>query len=521
MVGSAESSPDRAVPASFLNPAVMMSNRETDTVAYERRSPDTRLSATASANPARVATRAPMTTDPPASMPSERFHWLRSGSRYRGTGLWSTRTTAGLFGVAGFMRDTAPSATSARATTHRARTAVPGVEVARIVNEETMTDHSVPLPPPEMPRASSDDTRRLVIAVPLVTVSWLVMVVILVMATVRISRWELAPGEAMPVSPRISFTKPAGAGGSLPTRYPAENGIRFVTAFGGQLSVLDSVLGWLDPHVQVDTYEEHFGQQTPTVSRHVGFQSMYGAKQVAEYVAMKRLGLDAQFIEGLVAVNELVCSDNPAPKSACKLLEVGDTIVKFDGEATPTLSALAAAMKGHGVGDEVTLTVVPWGEEPDSVSAQEKRTVQLMANPDDNSKAIIGFIPADTRTVKLPFEVAISTTDIGGPSAGLAFTLGLIDDLTKGNLMGKGRVAATGTMAPDESVGAIGALRQKAIAVRDAGATLFLVPAGQSPEEVVAARKAAGPGVKIVQVATLSEALRALVANGGNPLPAK
>jgi len=395
------------------------------------------------------------------------------------------------------------------------------VDVARTVSDINMTETSVPLPPPEIPASPDDASRRLVIAVPLVTISWLVMLLILVMATVRISRWELAPGEAMPVSPRISFAKAAGSTDELPPRYPAGNGIRFVTAFGGQLSVLDSVLGWLDPHVQVDTYEEHFGKQTPTSSRHVGFQSMYGAKQVAEYVAMKRLGLDAQFVEGFVAVNELVCTDSPAPKSACKVLEVGDTIVKLDDTPTPTLTALAAAMKGHAVGDEVTLTVVSYGDEPDSVSARKKRTVQLMANPDDTTKPIIGFIPADTRTVRLPFEVKISTTDIGGPSAGLAFTLGLLDDLTPGNLMGKGRVAATGTMSPDETVGAIGALRQKAIAVRDAGATLFLVPSGQSPEEVAAARAAAGRGVKIIQVATLAEALRVLVDNGGNPLPTK
>lgn len=436
-------------------------------------------------------------------------------------GFWSTRTTAGRFGVAGFMRDTVPSATSARATTHRARTAVPVVDVARTASDINMTDNSVPLPPPEIPVPADDASRRLVIAVPLVTISWLVMLLILVMATVRISRWELAPGEAMPVSPRISFAKAEGSADSPPARYPAENGIRFVTAFGGQLSILDSVLGWLDPHVQVDTYEEHFGQQTPTSSRHVGFQSMYGAKQVAEYVAMKRLGLDAQFVEGIVAVNELVCADAPAPKSACKVLEVGDTIVKLDGTPTPTLTALAEAMKGRAVGDEVTLTVVSYGDEPDSVSAQKKRTVQLMANPDDTAKPIIGFIPADTRTVKLPFEVKISTTDIGGPSAGLAFTLGLLDDLTPGNLMGKGRVAATGTMSPDETVGAIGALRQKAIAVRDAGATLFLVPAGQSEDELSAARAAAGSGVKIVQVATLGEALHVLAQNGGDPLPTK
>ena len=86
--------------------------------------------------------------------------------------------------------------------------------------------------------------------------------------------------------------------------------------------------------------------------------------------------------------------------------------------------------------------------------------------------------------------------------------------------MGNGRVAATGTIDETGAVGAIGALVQKAVAVRDAGASLFFVPAGQSDEEVRAARKAAGSSVRIVQVASLDEALRALRRNGGDPLPA-
>lgn len=432
--------------------------------------------------------------------------------------------------MAGFIRDTAPSATKASATTQRARTAVPPVDVdtsdTNRSDEDTMTNESVPLPPPSADAAVpgddvrwQDERKRLVIAVPMITVSWLVMLAIVAMATFRISRWELAPGEAMAVSPRISFR--AEKGGDTPTRYPARNGIRFVTAFGGQLSALDAVIGWIDPHVQVDTYEEHFGRQTPSSSRHIGFQSMFGAKQVAEYVAMTRLGLPAEFREGLVIVNELVCDKAPRPKSACKVLEVGDTIVRFNDTETPTLTALVAAMKGFTPGQKVTLTVVPYGNEPDDNKSRRSREVELMANPEDASKTIIGFVPADTRTVDLPFQVDITTTDIGGPSAGLAFTLALLDDLTPGNLMGKGRVAATGTMSTDGIVGAIGALPQKAVAVRDSGATLFLVPRGQSNDEIARAREAAGTGVRIVQVSTLDEALAALRQNGGDPLPSR
>lgn len=419
--------------------------------------------------------------------------------------------------------------------TQSARTVVPLVDVARTPcdpttgdetnsdemtsSEENMTEGSVPLPPPVLPAVDRGTKTRFATAVSMITVSWLVLAVVLVMATVRIQRWEIAPGEAMAVSPRISFEVPEGKESNPPQRHPAENSIRFVTAFGGQLSALDAVLGWIDPHVQVDTYEEHFGEKTPATSRQLGFQSMFGAKQVAEYVAMKRIGLDARFTDGKIIVNELVCAEEPAAKSACRVLEVGDTIVRFGGAEVPTLAELAVQMKDRAVGEEVGLTVVPHGKEPDDASAREERRVVLMANPDDPARAIIGIIPADTRTVELPFEVAISTADIGGPSAGLAFTLGLLDDLTEGNLMGRGRVAATGTMSPDETVGAIGALRQKAVAVRDAGVTLFLVPAGQSAGELSAARAAAGRGVTIVPVATLQEALEALAANGGDPLP--
>jgi PDZ domain-containing protein len=382
------------------------------------------------------------------------------------------------------------------------------------MTEELMNEESVPLPPPSAPA----DIRTLRVALPLITLSWVILLSIMVMATFRIQRWELAPGEAMDVSSRIGFM-PAQEGGVVPKRYVADNGIQFVTAFGGQLSILDSVLGWLDPYVQVDTYTEHFGEQTPTSSRRLGFQAMTGAKQVAEYVAMKKLGLDAKLEEGPILIEQLICEGAPAEDSACVNLQVGEQITHLDGVQTPTLSALAVEMKKHKVGDNVKLTVLPYSTPNNKTSKKPKVvTVALMTSPDDE-RAIIGFIPADTRITRLPFEVNISTTDIGGPSAGLAFTLALLDELTPGNLMGNGRVAATGTMDEEQNVGAIGALKQKAVAVRDSGGTLFLVPAGQSPDEMKAAQAAAGPGVRIVQVATLDAALRELVKNGGDPLP--
>jgi Lon-like protease len=382
------------------------------------------------------------------------------------------------------------------------------------MNEELMNEISVPLPPPSLPA----DIRTLRVALPLITLSWLILLTVVVMASVRIQRWEIAPGEAMTVSSRIGFM-PAKEGDAVPQRYVADNGIRFVTAFGGQLSILDSVLGWLDPYVRVDTYTEHFGEQTPTSSRRLGFQAMTGAKQVAEYVAMSKVGLEASLKEGPILIEQVICQDAPAENSACVNLQVGEQITHIDGVPTPTLSLLAVQMKNRKVGESVVLTVLPYVAPNEETERKPKKvTVTLMVSPDDE-RAIVGFIPADTRVTSLPFDVNISTADIGGPSAGLAFTLALLDELTEGNLMGKGRVAATGTMDENQNVGAIGALEQKAVAVRDAGVTLFLVPAGQSPEEMKAARAAAGSEVRIVQVATLDDALKELRRNGGSTLP--
>ncbi len=468
------------------------------------------------------ASNAAKTTLPPDKLAKARSFCGRSGSRYNGALLLSTRTGIGRRGVAGFMRSISHKTTRASAKTHSALTAVPVAVVARI--EDDMTDNSMDtfsVPPPP---ASRDSGRQsaLFVALPLITVSWIVLFGIVVLAAFRIDRYEIAPGDAMEVAPRINFTA-SSSGGTEPARYETSDGIHFVTALGGQLSILDSILGWLDPYVQVDTFRERFGDRTPEENRQVGFQSMVTSKQLAQFVAVRKLGLDAELVEGGAKVASVVCENAPDENSACENLETGDTIVAVNGNEIPTLNALLAELSQpeYSIGQTVTVTVIPENpskSEPDRTEAVDRK-IQLMAS-DDGTRPIIGIVPADTRSVRLPFDVEISTTDIAGPSAGLAFTLSLLDELTDGNLMGDGRVAATGTIRQDGAVGAIGALEQKALAVRRSGVTLFLVPAEQSAREMEKARKAAGSSVTIVQVATLDEALEALRANGGDPLPA-
>jgi len=398
-------------------------------------------------------------------------------------------------------RVTTTTASTAHASAHATRTATSTEDEL----DNTIDDISA--------RSVAGSSRRAPAwSVALVAVSWTLLATVLVAAAVRIDRWEVAPGEALAVGARLSFEDADGA--TLPPRYEPVESMRFVTAFTGRLSALDAFVGMIDPHVDVQTFRERFGDSDPEAQRTLGFQAMYSAQQLAQYVALKHLGIgNPQFLPGPAVVAATVCEETPDPESACRQLEVGDTITVVDGRTTPTLPDVAAALEGSAVGDVVEVTVVAHSSQDEEV-----RRIRLVASRDGTDRVILGIVPADTRRVVLPFEVKISTAAIGGPSAGLAFTVALIDELTPGELTGGRRVVATGTIDEDGNVGAIGALTQTAVAARHAGAEIFLVPASQSPAEIAAARAAGGSGLEVVPVATLDEALAALVARGGDPV---
>ena len=345
-------------------------------------------------------------------------------------------------------------------------------------------------------------------ALPLLTIVWLVTGALIASSLVKVDYWEVAPGSAEQVASRFSFDKNAL---SQVTRYKTSAPILFVTAYGSKLSALDALVGVLDPDVDVLNRDEKFGTSTPSEQRRLGFQAMSSAKQIAEYVALNRLGYEVSIEYGKLIIERLVCEDSPRPLSACLQLDPGDTITEFDGIEIAKLSDLMPIIADYSPGDVVEVTIIPH-KSKESV----KKEIELMVSPDDPNRTIIGVWPADTRTVDLPFEVDIDTNSIGGPSAGLSFTLALLDELTAGELTGGVKVAATGTIDGDESVGAIGALRQKTVAVKASGATVFIVPSAQTPEELNAARRVAGSKLRIVPVANLAEALKVLEELGGS-----
>lgn len=376
------------------------------------------------------------------------------------------------------------------------------------MNSSTTMNDIVPLPPPELNRRRS--SARLWWALPLFTVGLATCLIVVAAALIPVRLWEVAPGSVQKVGPRLSFDDTARR---MTTIYPAENSIHFVTALGSKLTALDAFIGTIDSDVDVQTYDDRFGKESPSTQRQIGAQSMTTSKQIAEYVALDLLGFPVSLSYGDVVIQDLVCADVPAPRSACMILNIGDVILAIDGQSTPTLEQLSEAMVGRKSGDEVTVTVIPHGG-----GSQERRRVELMTSPDDPSRTIIGFIPLDTRSVNLPFEVKIDTDSIGGPSAGLAFTLALLDEMTEGDLFGGLKIVATGTVGEDGSVGAIGALPQKAAAVKMSGADIFMVPTSQPEEDIAAASKILGKSVKIVRVSSVKDALSVLEDLGGSGL---
>ena len=331
--------------------------------------------------------------------------------------------------------------------------------------------------------------------------------------------YALTPASADPVNDRIAF-------GELPDgveRFDTANDFVFVTVTAPNQSVLSWFAGRDEPAVDFLTQEDKFGARTPSQRREFNLQMMRTAEQEAQYVALTTLGFDVEITPGDVIVQDVLCKVPSDDGGECEewfpsdeQIDPADRILEADGVTLESVDDLSAVLADRKPGDTIDLVIERPGE------GQETVTVELSAAPDDPVRTIIGFVPFDTRAIQLPFQVDIETGDIGGPSAGLAFTLAMIDELSPGSLTGDQNVAVTGTINLNGEVGAIGGLAQKVSAVHQNGVRVFLVPASQSEFDDPVERQRledAGRGeVKIIPVATLDEALAALVDLGGDPL---
>src|ERR687898_2776862 len=249
--------------------------------------------------------------------------------------------------------------------------------------------------------------------------------------------------------------------------YASDGTISYTTVSLRQATLFGLASGWIDDDVDVVPRDEVLGGRDADENRTLNMQMMDTSKQVATQVALERLGHSVDVsITGETVVE--VIPDMPADG----VLEPGDTTTAGDGEALDDPDDLTRLLGDEAPGDQVTVTV----QSPES-AAERDVELALAADPDDPERAIMGVRPSPRGVdFDFPFDVVIDTGDVGGPSAGLAFTLAIIDDLTPGDLTGGAKVAVTGTIAGDGSVGPVGGTGQKAAAVRAGGYDVFLVP---------------------------------------------
>jgi PDZ domain-containing protein len=219
---------------------------------------------------------------------------------------------------------------------------------------------------------------------------------------------------------------------------------------------------------------------------------MSQSQKVAAAVALRYLGYKVDVKTNGVEVTA-VYPDAPADGK----LEVGDVIVSVDGKPVDTTQDLRQAMSRVDPGETVTFGVRRAGGVRQIRLATE-------ANPDEPKRAIVGVQIEQSATIDLPIAIGIDTGSIGGPSAGLAFSLDIVDELGQ-DIDKDGRIVVTGALDLDGRVGEIGGIKQKTIAARNSHADLFLVPDGNAKD----ARQYAD-GLKVVAVSSFREALSAL-----------
>ncbi|NNC79320.1 MAG: PDZ domain-containing protein [Acidimicrobiales bacterium] len=187
------------------------------------------------------------------------------------------------------------------------------------------------------------------------------------------------------------------------------------------------------------------------------------------------------------------------------LLQAEDRIVRVGDFDVLDFASLRSALDNYRSGDEVTVEAVRM----DGTTAVGSVVLGVRAFER------IGILSAQTQfhESELPISVDITTEDVGGPSAGLAFALTILDVLTEGELTGGANIVATGTINFDGTVGPIGGVHQKAFAAEDADAAVFIVPTANLAEA-----QAAVPDLRIEPVATLDDALEIIAEFGGNAL---
>lgn len=280
-----------------------------------------------------------------------------------------------------------------------------------------------------------------------------------------------------------------------------------VTGADYRMNLGQAVWGWLAHDSVVVPHDTLYPDgKTEEQSTQENAEEFSQSQESAKVAALKELNIP---VATQVVVSTVV-KDSPAEGK----LHAGDVIKAVDGTVVEEPGDVAELVTKHQPGEDVTFTIVPAKE----AAAAEKagrapeggRKVTITtekapaAEKGGKDRAIVGIRAGTDHT--FPFEIDIKLADVGGPSAGLMFSLGIIDKLTPGDLTGGKFVAGTGTIDDAGKVGPIGGITMKLVGARDAGARYFLTP----DENCAAAAADIPDGLTLVRVKSLDDARKSL-----------
>jgi len=284
--------------------------------------------------------------------------------------------------------------------------------------------------------------------------------------------------------------------------YPTNGHLNMVTVSyqgcqGDTFNIFTALVAWLNPHQAVVPEGEICpAGQTQQQTQEQDTQEMTGSQQTATAAALTELHIPYS--------TEVVVVQAEPGFPAAGVLKAGDVITAVDGKPVTGQSSLTGLITAHPPGAALTVTITRNGQ---------SRQVQV-GTRESRGHPVIGVEIEEQ--YKFPFTVTISVGDIGGPSAGMMFALGIIDKLTKLDLTGGRFIAGTGEIEASGKVDAIGGIQQKMTGARNAGATIFLTPASNCADT----RGAVPPGLRLVKVSTLNQAVTYLEAlKTGAPVP--
>lgn len=317
----------------------------------------------------------------------------------------------------------------------------------------------------------------------------------------RLPYYVMSPGSSRPTESLISVS---GA-----QTYVNEGEVDLLTVSLRQATPFEVLAAWVNPDLDLASREDILGKQSPDQNRDLNLRLMTESKDAAQYQALTRLGYPVES-NGTGAVVGSVIESGPS----ANLLVPGDVIVRANDQPISFSQQLINVISAMAPGEMITLGVEPFDSTLEGARPSREVQVLLGAREGDTTKGFLG-VSTFTRDLSFtfPVEVTIDSGRVGGPSAGLAFTLGILDAMTPESLTGGLNVSVTGTITLDGSVGPIGGIHQKVMASRRAGVDLMLVPASEIDE----ARKYAGD-MRVEPVESLTQALEVLTTVGGGNL---